>query len=680
MDIFEVMDSFRGLSRKETLEALTQYLQKGDEPSAARLLGRVGMLERPVAGEMLRAALEHCSAALLHRLLDHVPRGEYAGKIRVGGKRWVVQGTLPTLAAALGRAEHLRVLLDCGCDGNSASLDATTALQNMPNTFYGHEASCMRGHRTTVSESAAFLPLRRGSFGVGIYGLTPLAAAIAFGREACVRLLLKREGVWREECPAVSEALAVQDAPWEIRGEHQTCRGLIRTLPSGSERPLLLRAAVRHMNEATLRDELCRCTYDREEIVQTALALLTRGLAVPNMPRRRAMLATLAGRYPDAMRDERVARKLAAEVWEWEEALPEAIQNTLGETVDLDEVSFGAGLRSAAAVKGILRLYGKSKRLVMSCDRIGSKLTTDANCLRALIRSVEFRAPSLPIGVSGLTSAILCSGDSKLLQEALERGLIPAEEPIDRLLELAGKNTAARAMLLTAKRPSFRSAPPGAEQRTLRVLTPEETERILSDPALRAQASDALIEQLAGERFAQRRAVLRHGGFATWDEMAGFALRGETDMVLRLMRRQESTVNCLASLTVQWEGASDTQLILTPLCCAAAAGQIKTVEALLDAGYDPEGQDVGYPSVIAILEQGRQTEQLAASPLLCALLWERWDTAVLLLRRGAACDLTCYTVRRAFEVLRGGDVPYADILRELGGFLTERQLAGPKCR
>ena len=150
-------------------------------------------------------------------------------------------------------------------------------------------------------------------------------------------------------------------------------------------------------------------------------------------------------------------------------------------------------------------------------------------------------------------------------------------------------------------------------------------------------------------------------------------------MALRLMRRQEETVNCLSLLTVQWEDASHAPLSLTPLCCAAAAGQTATVAALLDAGYDPEGQDVGYPSTIATFEQG-ESEQLALSPLLCALLWERWDTAALLLRRGAACDLTCYTVRRAFEVLRGGDVPYADILRELGEFLTERQLTGPKCR
>lgn len=679
MDIFEIADSFDALSPADEKAALLHYLQAGDEDRAMSFLGRVGMLERPVAGEMLRAALEHCSAALLHRLLDHVPRGEYAGEIRVGEKWWVVQGTLPTLAAALGRTEHLRVLLDWGCDANGASLDAITALHNIPDILHIREESCVRGHHVTASESAAFLPERDGRSGAGIYGLTPLAAAAAFGHAACVRLLLEREGVWREECPAVSEALAVQGELWEITGEHQECRRLIRTQPDGGVRPLLLCAAVRYMSEVMLRDELCRCTYDREEIVQTALALLTRGLAVPNMPRQRAMLAVLVGRYPDAMRDERVARKLAAEIWEWEEALPEAIQNTLGETVDLDEASLGACFRSAAALKEILQLYGKNKRLVMSRDRIGAETRIDPRCLRVLIRSVAFRAPSLPIGVSGLTSAILCSGDDKLLQKALERGLIPAEEPIDRLLELAGKNTAARAMLLTAKRPSFQSAPPGAEQRTLRVLTPEETERILSDPALRAQASDALIEQLVGERFAQRRAVLRHGGFATGDEMASFALRGETDMALRLMRRQEETVNCLSLLTVQWEDASHAPLSLTLLCCAAAAGQTATVAALLDAGYDPEGQDVGYPSTIATFEQG-ESEQLALSPLLCALLWERWDTAVLLLRRGAACDLTCYTVRRAFEVLRGGDVPYADILRELGEFLTERQLTGPKCR
>ncbi len=245
MDIFEIADSFDALSPADEKAALLHYLQTGDEDRAMSFLGRVGMLERPAAGEMLCAALEYCSAALLHRLLDHVPRGEYAGEIRVGGKWWVVQGTLPTLAAALGRTEHLRVLLDWGCDANGASLDAITALQNIPDILHIREEPCVRGHRVTASESAAFLPERDGRFGTGIYGLTPLAAAAAFGHAACVRLLLEREGVWREECPAVSEALAVQGELWEITGEHQECRRLIRTLPDGGVRPLLLRAARR---------------------------------------------------------------------------------------------------------------------------------------------------------------------------------------------------------------------------------------------------------------------------------------------------------------------------------------------------------------------------------------------------------------------------------------------------
>ena len=114
---------------------------------------------------------------------------------------------------------------------------------------------------------------------------------------------------------------------------------------------------------------------------------------------------------------------------------------------------------------------------------------TPANILHVLMKHVAFRAPSLSLGVSGLTRAILCSGDTRLLHTALEQGLIPSEGPIERLLELAGRNSAVRSLLLTQARRSLGCAPAGAEKNSYRLLSDDEAERVLCDPMLRAQTS-----------------------------------------------------------------------------------------------------------------------------------------------------------------------------------------------
>lgn len=691
MDIFEIKDKFEPLSQSEEKAVLLQYLETGDEVRAAQIMNRVGMLDRETGGKCLVAALSNCSAELLQKLLDHVPRGEYAAE------RWStprteppeeltaeVSGTLPTLAAAMGKAEHLRLLLDWGCDVNSASADAVTEL-------------LMDGHAPYLDRWGVFFPgilTACGRSGArwcrmpvsGLIGLTPLAAGIAFGKVSCVQLLLEREGVWLTEAPAVSEALVLRGAPWDTEA-HQTCRRLVRTKPDGSLRPLTLCAAISRMDEASLRDELDRCAYDREAVIRAALALADVGVQMREEDWREAermrwrMFSVLGERYPDAMQDERVRRRLAERAYCDFEAkdnpLPEAAEQALGDTVDLDESTVGDANYSAPLAETCLKRFGKNRRLVMSRDLVAGPFFSPmtASYLRILLRYVEFRAPSLPVGVSGLTAAILRCGDVRLLRQALHRGLIPAEEPTERLLALAGKNTAMRSLLLTQRRPSLGLAPAGAEDDSYRVLSEEEEERVLADPALRAAASDALLFNLLRNRSLQIRwdkQSQRWGGFETAEYADLCALRGETDIVLRLALWDGPEAGTKPDVAVVTRAdMPDDYMYMTRLCCAAAGGQTETVRALLDAGFDPEERDMGQPSELNIC---KDPEMLSLSPLLCTLLWERWDTAALLLERGARCDLTCYTVRRAFKEVRGGDVPYADIRRELGAYLKERKL------
>lgn len=685
MDIFEIMGSFDPENAVDKKKALCSYLWGGNETRATSLLNRMGMFDRSTARDCLNAALATCSVELFGKLLDHTPRGEYAGW---WAKPWTppelpeqnacqVAGVLTTLAAAMGKAEHLRLLLDWGCDVNGASPDAASALANTQYMMPGYKGRAIfHGVPTVRSKSAA--TWRSTSPTTVIPSLTPLAAGIAFGNLACVQLLLEREGVWLTEAPAVSEALALRGEPWDNEA-YRTCRRLLCTRADGSPRPLCLWAAVHHMNVATLRDELERCTYDREELVRAALEVERCGL---EWRERWAVYAVFGERYPDVLRDERFRRQLAGwicyDVLERENPLPEVAEQTLGDTIDLDESFVGTANFSASSTESCLRRLGKERRLVMSRDAIYDPSSVTASYLRVLLHCVEFRAPSLPIGVSALTAAILQTGDVKLLRFALERGLIPAEEPSEKLLELAGKNVVARALLLTWRRPSLGLAPAGAERYSRRVLSEDEEKRVLADPALRAMASDALLFTLLEHRDLRETPdeVMCWGGFETKEYTALCALRGETDIVLRCAMVRDCAIWRPNTVVVEWAGPlAKYCLSLTLLCCAAAGGQTETVRALLDTGLDPEERNLGQLSIIcSVDDRGDDEEKLSLPPLLGALLWARWDTARLLLERGAQCDLTSYTVRRAFENLRGGDVPYADIRRELGAYLEGRRL------
>lgn len=688
MNIFEIMADFDPENPVDQRTELLWYLRKGDEARASPLLDRVGMLDREAAKKCLVAALANCSPELFGALLDHAPRGEYAGSwpdeedlaATAGGPKsggLQVSGTLPTLAAAMGKAEHLRLLLDWGCDVNSASQDAATALVCVWRK--GGRERNLRGYPTVARGSVAAWGGGLTAL-TGICGLTPLAAGILSGSLPCVRLLLEREGVWLTETPAVSEALALRRKRWDTEA-HRACRRLVRTKPDGSLRPLALWAAVRFMGAAALREELSRCAYSREELSRAALILMD----ARNKLKKTiwAMLAALGDQDMEALRDERVRRRMAAMIYcdfdGRDEPLPDIAERALGDTVDLDESTVGAANYSTPVAEACLKRFGENRRLVMSRDAIRYPSPITASDLRVFLRHVEFRAPSLPVGVSALTAAIVRSGDVRLLRRALGRGLIFAEEPTERLLTLAGKNTAARALLLTHPRPSVSCVPGGAERESFRILSEDEQKQVLANPALRATASDAVLfdlllgcNMMGGITELRRLEDDKEGDFEVMDYAALCALRGETALVLRCaLRRREGTEEP-NMVNVFRKGEAYNDMYITLLCCAAVGGQTETVRALLDAGFDPEERDMGRPSHV---DTGPcDGENLTLSPLLCALLWERWDTAALLLERGARCDLTSYTVRWAFHWARGGDVPYADIRRKLGAYLEGRQL------
>ena len=73
------------------------------------------------------------------------------------------------------------------------------------------------------------------------------------------------------------------------------------------------------------------------------------------------------------------------------------------------------------------------------------------------------------------------------------------------------------------------------------------------------------------------------------------------------------------------------------------------------------------PATVSVTRSGGPCDSMHLT-LLCAILFARWDTAALLLERGARCDLTSYPVQQAFKTA-GKGVPYEDVRRELGAYL-----------
>ena len=128
---------------------------------------------------------------------------------RMPGGRWTnycteVRGSLTLLAAAFGKKEHLKCLLDRGWDVNSASPDAARSLRARVSEHFLHQMilpmpavpysarheSMMR----VMEENEVGLPPH--FYRLTFWGATPLAVAVACGRTGCARLLMAR-GAWR---------------------------------------------------------------------------------------------------------------------------------------------------------------------------------------------------------------------------------------------------------------------------------------------------------------------------------------------------------------------------------------------------------------------------------------------------------------------------------------------------
>ena len=167
-----------------------------------------------MAGRCLAAALD-CTPALFRAVLDHCEAGEYVAErqwqltdtdIGFARPRFVhLNGTILTLAAALDRTEHMKLLLERGWDVNAASPASEQAFLDAGRDAYIDVAFGMtRGFGglmmsvLTMGESEY-----RFAGGAAVIGgrrwqtdcCTPLAAAIACGSRNAAALLLRAEAL-----------------------------------------------------------------------------------------------------------------------------------------------------------------------------------------------------------------------------------------------------------------------------------------------------------------------------------------------------------------------------------------------------------------------------------------------------------------------------------------------------
>lgn len=661
-----------------------------------RVFARLDAMDRPMnrdaAGQCLEWALHNAPAPVFARLLDRLPGGEYVGRAFIrrmpGGRRTnhctEVRGSLTLLAAACGKREHLKCLLDRGWDVNSASPDAARSLRARVSGHYVHQMVMpMPGEPYSARHESMLRVMEENEMGLPaqfyrltFWGATPLAAAVACGRTGCARLLMAR-GAWREEAPSVARALMMRDR--EEDGRYQACRRAVLA-EGGVPRPMALWAVIQNCSPEQLDEELRRLPYSAGELAEAVCGLLGGGQMSPGIwweDRKEddARLRVLARHAPSVFRQEKQACLLLrwGIVHDESEELLDFLTELLPERVNLSLLQETLLFRPVKKVCALLHRVCQGRTCVMDRDSVPPR--TPPLVLQTLLKYVTFLPPSSARGVSGLSRSLLSCGNLRLIRKALESGTIPPEEDTGDLLrcqEKDGAPKAVRALLLSVRRPDGA----GVRPEPGKVLSggllfrwlPEENRSYLA--LLDRDCPEAEERELVARGLYEGRRDLtwetKDGVWHANSPLALMCFAGRVRGVERWVRCGQKDV-LREIYTLRPEG-KDYELAGTGLCIAAFAGQRQTVETLLELGAEAEEQHMGMPGLLRL--SGGERE-LPVTPLLAALVRGRWETARLLLDHGAVCDLGQSAVKALWRVFRQDDMTEA-VERHLHGYISRR--------
>lgn len=692
MSVFEGFDTLQSLDeftiqtmRDPSAELLEAIREKNYPKAYARLRKLDKALPTQRAGECLSAAL-HCSPELFRAVLEHCEPGEYAAaeqwRLDTMFDRYVnVTGTILTLAAAMDKVKHMRVLLDHGWDVNSASPASAQALSTGLNgQFFGiYWASDGFGG---ISQSALILGTGESNFYQkaiakpqwSIDCCTPLAAAIVCGSVPAVRLLLRQPDVRREGSSAVCAAALVAlhggaaqleclRMAFQLRSAVLNTSSLKRELLSERALDLTATAEFCTLREFTQRLSGIPCTV--EQMRAAAEALANR-----NYKKKEEKLLRLLAHCPELGEEQTIrdhvlrlylrrsgGQRVGAELLRcWKELC--------GEVRDISALAFNCTVWDgdiAAGFRAELSKLGEGGVLCAAAESAWLCEWSDKKQLAALSERVHFYRAS-QMGISYLAMQILKHKDAKFIKLMTERGMLD-NEPREELLAYAARensNPMLRAMLLAA--PVNRG---GAEAHEAMpeggVFWSGRLER-MGRKKRRAWAREAWERPLGAEACLERLGYIKSMsiykedlfcvsyslfGGSMWGEaidgmgfnsVAAAACCGRNPELLRvLLDRKDPVCERKTWVTLVWSaqggsfGARES-LNGSMLCAAAAAGRTEQVRLLLDRGFDPNEADMAWRSTYS--NGGTFSESLVVTPLYMALEKGHYETARLLRERG----------------------------------------------
>ena len=621
-----------GVSRKAANECAILAVQKAGVEEISAILG-------------LLPGGEHtgCDAYLI----DWSPTGEVCRRLK-----WdiCVQGTLVMHAVAQNRPDVVRLLLDHGYDVNCASsASAAALLQDYYENIAGYGRNFVPFH-PYMARPESCVQLRKWDTTpddicpVDWEGATPLALAILLGHAECARVLVKH-GAWLEEAPSVSAAMYLfwreQDAVYQ-----ETRSVVLGAGDHARHRPVLWSAG-ETCSPRQLKAILDTWDYSQQELTDAARCMIL-GLRHQrdlwevytdgwnDLCRR---IYHIGRACPKAIQDKTVIGELLDSFLGWKHVTMEPLLPLLaGATLDLSELCVNVYRLDCLDAKKLISKLAEQCLLVMDRDVIPRE--TPSGVLRLLLQNVTFLPPAADEGVSGLTQALLQTGDLRLIRKALQSGLIPPKESTGELLycqQALHLPSVCRTALLTTPRPQSGSeieAPSVAEMRYRWFVDVEQRKQL---SILQKENWEACF--WFSLRNSIREQTVRAAGVEWQLHKTFFAtcMLGRTDIVERWLHHLSPEE--LRNIDSLYCAEKDAFVVVTPLCAAALGGQTEIVELLLQHGALAREELSGNPGVYTTdWSDVREAKHVPLNPVLAAALSGHWDTAECLLRHGASCD------------------------------------------
>lgn len=379
-------------------------------------------LSEPLGGEtaahLLNTALD-CIPYIFEKVLSHCGHGEIIAEreIVIDGENGFVRGSLPLLAAAMGKYEHLRIMLDAGMDANGA---VEQSVQCLP--VWGELELCVDPMGEGDAWECSVLAVGRRDFTPYRWSLghcTPLAAAILCGQLECVKLLLRRPDVAVAESEAVSSALLFSGrrSPRAIEAQSLVLSAL-------EDRPIRFAGAVWQLSARRLGQELRRAHYDAAYLGEAAERALRMGrqFFIPKMTARVArLLQMLFDRAPELLDDPSHRGRLLSFLPRIAPTHPlfERYLAHCGGTADVGQLMSPLPYWPEDYWTFLAAL---SERVECVLDRDACLPPFSQRELRKLERYVRFLPPRCSGGLSCLTQRVLDTGSASFTRWAAQKG------------------------------------------------------------------------------------------------------------------------------------------------------------------------------------------------------------------------------------------------------------------